>query len=322
MTAAVSQQSRPAPLVPDLFAERELLNALGMALALVDRAHARTVAFTLNELGEIDLPSAVPATADDQALLRALATLYLASQLEFAGLVPAVESLSGLAISGGVSADLGKAASLVAEFWKARNQRLHEAERRAFFSQLFGAETSENAPGARPATNAAFDDTMITLCESLYKLDERTADAQYGSPPAQATIRAAALEVANNLLHRGPGIAVYAAQEIIATIRQCIQILQQTSIQHAFSEHNVWGVVRAVLSRNAHAEPDVDNYVRRGKAGLMVLSWLADSLPAIGGGLQLVVSLDHPVIAAAQEWLESSLAVRESAAPTSGEPSA
>jgi hypothetical protein len=128
-------------------------------------------------------------------------------------------------------------------------------------------------------------------------------------------MRAAALAVADNLLHRGPGIAVYAAQEIIATIRQCIQILQQTPIQRAFSEQTVWGVVRAILARYGHAQPDVDTYVRRGKAGLVVLSWLADSLPTLAGGFSLVVNLDHPVISAAQDWLESSLAVREGAAP-------
>src|SRR5205814_495829 len=114
---------------------------------------------------------------------------YLASQLEFAGLVPAVETLSGVGISGGISADLGPAADLLAHFWQERNQRFHEQERRGFFARLFGAETADPAP----AGNAGFDDTMITLCESLYKLDEQGVDEHFGSPSAQAKMRAAAL---------------------------------------------------------------------------------------------------------------------------------
>lgn len=285
-----------------------------MALSLVERAHSRTLALALDEQGQINLPPAAPATADDQALVRALATLYLASQLELAGLVPAVETLTGVAMSGGITVDLGPAAKLLHDYWLGRNQRFHPAERRAFFARLFGVEIANDvSPGPVPV-NAGFDDRMITLCESLYKLDERTYNVQYGSPPAQASMRSAALAVADNLLHRGPGIAVFAAKEIVATIQQCIQILQQSTVQRAFSEQSVWGVVRAVLGRYARSQPDVDTFVRRGKAGLVVLSWLADTLPSLASGFSLVVPLNHPVISAAQDWLESSLAVREGAA--------
>lgn len=288
--------------------DTELLRALGLASTLINRAHERALAFALNDYGELDLPSPSPATPDDQALLRALSTLYLASQLELAGLVPAVETLSGVAISGGLQADLGDAASLIAEFWKQRNQRFHEAERRAFYSRLFGAETVLAAPSGTVQSNRGFDDAMITLCESLYKMDEQTA---YGQSSAPARMRAAALRVAENLLHRGTGVDVFAAQEIVATIQQCIQILQQASLQRAFFERSVWGTVRAILRRYNQTEPDADNYVRRGKSGMMVLSWIAGALPDLAGSSPVAVDLDHPVIASAEEWLESSLAVRE-----------
>jgi hypothetical protein len=292
--------------------DARLFRALGQALGLIDRAHERTFAFALNDFGEVELPTATPATPDDQALLRALSTLYLASQLELAGLVPAVETLSGVAISGGVQGDLGEAATPIAEFWKARNQRFHENERRAFYTRLFGTETVLAAPAGTPHSNRGFDDAMISLCESLYKLDEQSS---YGHSSAPARMRAAALRVAENLLHRGTGVDVFAAQEIVATIQQCIQILQQPSLQRAFHERSVWGTVRGILRRYNQTEPDADNYVRRGKSGMMVLSWIAGALPDLAGSSPVAVDLDHPVIASAEEWLESSLAVREDSVP-------
>ena len=55
-----------------------------------------------------------------------------------------------------------------------------------------------------------------------------------------------------------------------------------------------------------------------GLRAIVALSWLADALPALDGPTPATVPLDHPVIAAAEEWLESSLAVREGASPAPG----
>src|SRR5689334_8295370 len=80
------------------FPAASLLALVGQAQALVSLSHARAFALPLEELGDIDLPPAAPATADDQAQIRSIGPLYLASQLEGARLVPTVESLSSLAV--------------------------------------------------------------------------------------------------------------------------------------------------------------------------------------------------------------------------------
>ena len=69
---------------------------------------SRACALALDDYGDIDLPRA-PGSADDQAQLRALATLYLASELEAAGLIPAVETLVRLARAAALPGDLGDA---------------------------------------------------------------------------------------------------------------------------------------------------------------------------------------------------------------------
>ena len=317
MTAAAvweAQRTYPPAPVPD---DASLLSALGHALALAD--HAQAVALALDQLGDIDLPDAVPASADDQSQIRAIAPLYLAAQLEEAALVPAVETLSGLAVSGGLPVDLGSAASLIESFWQQRNERFHENERRAFFARLFGADNSESLSSAhgRPVVNAIFEDLMIDLCESLYKLDEQSIGGSYSGPHQQTRVLTAARNLAENLLNKGGGMTAFAAKEILSTIQSAVQILQQPAVQHAFGARSLWAAVRAVASRYLQTDPDTSAYVTRGKSGLILLSWLADSLPRLNGG-QPLVTLDHPVIGAATEWLQASLSIHEATTQAGG----
>lgn len=288
-----------------------LLSAVGLALGLIERSKTRTLSLTLSATGAIELPDAAPVLADDQAVIRAAATLYLASQLEHAGLVTAVETISGLAIGGSI---LNNASSLIeplGKFWQGRNERFREEERRAYFSRLFGAETMEELDHPPRGVNDGFEESMIGLCESLYKLDEiPSGDANMAAAPV-ARIRPRARFVVSNLLRRGTGFAAFAAEEIITTIRACIQILQIPQIKLEFGAASLWEVVASVNERYRHVDIDVQNYVRRGKAGLEVLSWLADILPVLTFGGVIDLSLTHPVIVASEAWLASSLAIRE-----------
>ena len=44
---------------------------------------------------------------------------------------------------------------------------------------------------------------------------------------------------------------------------------------------------------------------------MTVLSWLADAVPHLENMAVLLVSLDHPVIPAAVDWMEAALAIGE-----------
>src|SRR5712691_6383604 len=132
----------------------------------VDAADAarleRAIQLTLGLLpgdGGIDLPPESSSPADQQSL-RGLASMYLASELEGAGLVPAVEALAG---------DVGPAGAMLVEFWRTRSQRFTAAERQAFFGRLFGhaAGPTLAGPGGR---NDEFEGLMINLTEAIHKL--------------------------------------------------------------------------------------------------------------------------------------------------------
>ena len=313
MSAAALHELRRPPSEAALPDGASLRAALAQAFALVQRAHSRTVAFQLDQSGGIVLPDTTPATGDDQAQIRAIAPLYLAAQLEDAMLVPSVELLTSLAMSGGLPVELGAAAGSIAEFWRQRHERFTENERHAFFAQLFGSESNSSETHGQTGhvhMNSAFEELMIDLCEALYKLDEQATSA-YGSPQQQTRLRATAQNMAQNLLERGVGAVTFAAQEILKTVQGAIQILEQPGVQHAFGVRSLWDVVKWVATRYLHTEPSTSVYVTRGKSGLIVISWLADSLPLLNSG-QPLLTLNHPVIPAAADWLQASLSIRES----------
>src|SRR5260370_2148200 len=82
--------------------------------------------------GGIDLPPESSSPVDQQSL-RGLASMYLASELETAGLVPAVEALAGAFESGGLVGDVGPAGAMLVEVWRARSHRFTPAARQTVF---------------------------------------------------------------------------------------------------------------------------------------------------------------------------------------------
>src|SRR5205814_7420719 len=87
--------------------------------ALPRRADApllRALAKALADLGDIDLPDTAP-TAQDAQNLEVIAPLYLASELEQAGLLRTAELIAGLFASGTIAQPLGPTSQLIASFW-------------------------------------------------------------------------------------------------------------------------------------------------------------------------------------------------------------
>ena len=288
---------------------KRLLESIVHATSLAQRAYSSAISLSLNDYGNIDLPGLTPATAEDQAQLRAVAPLYLAAQLEEAQLLPVVETLCGLAVSGGISVELGTAVTQIEAFWRQRNDRFQQNERQSIFTRLFGADVVQGN-SRELSLNQEFDNLMINLCESLYKLDEDSLGDASITPKGNYRVLVAARSVADNVLSRSGGITAFAANEILGTIQSAVQILQQPSVQHAFGARSLWTLVRTFAARYLHTNSNTATYVTRGKSGLIILSWLADVLPQLGDGEKLL-TLDHPVIGSAAEWLQASLAIRE-----------
>jgi hypothetical protein len=249
---------------------------------------------------DVELPPIVGSDAD-QAHLRSVAPLYLAAELEQAGLVPAVELVGGLFVSGGLSGDLGPASSLLMRFWQERHNRFTAPERQAFFSRLFG-DTSGPALAIGSGTNTDFEPLMTALTSALVNLqDSPLLPARYAS---EVPWRTAALELAANLLPRSGGMAVFVARDLLQTIQQALDILRQRPVQAQFRANSVWEAVSNIRQMKRGPVHDVGEHVTRGKAGMLVLAWLAESVPALNSNQQLI-SPDSPLPAAAASWLDA-----------------
>ncbi|WP_321812653.1 hypothetical protein [Burkholderia sp. BCC1985] len=288
-------------------ADAGLAAAIRSGERLVERATAHGLAFALDELGDIAIPDPVAARVD-KAQLRALASLYLAADLEPAGVIPAVEALAGLSASGAVGVDLGGAEPLVANWWRHRAEKLAAGERAAFYARLFG--TAYGPAAADAERNVQFEECMLVLCEALYKLDETPGADPGGDPGRQARVRNAARALAQNLGAACTGVTAFMAGEIVGMLRDAFAILGHVDLRHGFAARDIWGVVAGIgrLSRLPPAQPAA--YVRRGKAGMTVIAWLADVADALGGASPLLRT-DNPVIASAADWIEATLSLGE-----------
>lgn len=293
-------------------ADAMLASALATGDALVACATAHGLAFALDELGDIDIPEPSAARID-RAQLRALATLYLAADLEPAGVIPAIESLAGLTSTGAATIDLGAAEPLLVAWWRKRNERSSAAERNAFFSRLFG--TASGPVAADAERNAQFEDRMLELCESLYKLDELSTGEPYGGTAQQARVRAAARAMIQNLGQAGGGITAFMAGEVIVALKDAFAILGHADLRRDFAAHDIWDVVAGIarLSRRRATPPAP--YVRRGKAGMTLIAWLADVADRLGTTGGPIVTIGHPVVGSAADWIEATLDIGEAAAP-------
>jgi len=300
-----------AAIVP--VADALLGSALSAGGRLMDRATAYGLVFALDQLGDIDIPE--PAAARiDQAQLRALATLYLAADLESAGIIASVEALAGLGSTGATSIDPGGAAPLIADWWRRRHDRLSAAERHAFFSRLFG--TASGPVAADVNRNVSFEDRMLELCEALYKLDEIPTGDPWGGSMQQARVRRSARALTQNLGEAGGGITAFVAAEVIAALQQAFAIISHPDLRGAFTARDIWGVVSGI-ARQARVRFDPPGpYVRRGKAGMTVIAWLAEVSGQLGSPGGALVAIGHPVVGSAIEWIEATLDIGEAIAPT------
>jgi hypothetical protein len=274
-------------------------------------ASAASAAVALEDYGAIDLPP--PSLAVDQAQLRAMATLYLAAELEGAGAIPAAEALVRLARAGALSRDFGEATGLMQSFWQSRQERIGSAERLAIFARLFG--TPGATDDAHAPRNAAFEERMIDLCEALYRLDEGGAA---GGIAAQTRVRSAARRLLSVLVQASTGFTALVAQEVLSALKLSLAILVHADVKAAFGARGLWDVVTAIDHLLREPVRPHALHLRRGQAGMTLLAWLADCAPRLDATGGTLVTIGDAVIEAAADWLEASLSLSET--PPSAEP--
>lgn len=302
----------PVPLFsddPQPYADQELEQ-------LVEEADEHSTALRANGylqgfdiLGDIDLPPG-PETHIDRDELRALASLYLAADLEPAGVIGSAESFAALLASGAIRVDLGPVGPLLAQFWRNRHDRIDKRERIAFFGSLFGA--SYGAGMADRYVNSRFEPLMLNLCEALYRLDEMASDPVYGGVAHQSRVRAAAGNLLGNLAQVGGGATAFLSVEVIRLLKEALSILKHPHLRGVLMARDIWGVITSIDRLVHRSSVDPRAFVRRGRAGMLVIVWLADVAAAMKEQrYEPVVRLDHKVIPAAVDWLQASLLISE-----------
>lgn len=273
------------------------------ALALANRALRQVeridvVAFA--DLGDIALPPVVGG-ADDQDLLRFVAPLYLASELEAAGLLDALDTMARLFASGGVQRDLGGAVEPLTDVWRTRHRRFNGDERRAIHGRLFGGDPTATLGGA--VANSSFEPTFIGLVERL---------ARAAGGPLQRTvvtgIAEQARQVAYNLSGAAAGVPSLAARELLGAVETALRVFGIAEVQRWLNARSVWSALDSAnrrFGRSGVRTPDVISHVRRGRSGVVVFAWLADALPA----LRSSTAVPRPVVDAAIEWADATIAL-------------
>ena len=288
--------------------DKQLTQLIEQGTSQVKEALASAFALAFDSLGTIELPPGAEARVD-RAQMRAFAALYLAADLEPAGIFSAVENLAALAASGSLQADLGPVATPLHAFWRNRNNRVTRDERLAFFGRLFGASYGA---WAATGTNNQFETYMLALCESLYQLGDGIHRNPHGGISNQTRIRTAARNLIHNLVSAGGGATPFMAQEIMNGLKEALAIVKHPHLQGVFGARDIWGVVERI-NRLAQS-PILGNpkvFVSRGQAGMHIITWLAEAAGRLRiYGAPLVANNDQ-VISASVEWLQASLTIGE-----------
>lgn len=257
--------------------------------------HAENFAVMLAELGHIELP---PATYADPMQLRAIASLYLAATLESAGLIDAADDLVRMVRTGMLTGDLGEAATAVQAFWRDRRDHIQPNERQALFARLFGtpSETLDMDAGS----NAAFDEHMLDLCDAIIKAAESGAPRQ---------LHVAATRLAENIGGTANDALLMMAREIIDTLSKAIAILNNPAIRAMLAARTLWDAVGAIDRRLKRPPRGTLNHLRRGRAGMAVIAWVADILTEVDRDGPAALIPPEIIVSAALDWIDETVAL-------------
>jgi hypothetical protein len=262
--------------------DARLLTALSLARDTARRAVVRAQA--LAELGDIELPDGAPTAADAQQL-EVAAPLYLARELERAGVLKTAELVAGLFVSGAIMQPLGPTAKLIGEFWKTRQQRLTEAEREQLLTQAFEPRSFE------PLMGALCDALVNQLVDPLH-----VADVQ-----GQVAVQQAASSLSEWLAPRMQGMAAYAAHDILEALSKATHFLRDRMLQSAFGVHDLWGLIDVVGSGQGGSVGQARKWADLGQEGARVLTWVAQSV-ARGARFDPASPEGQQLMASAQGW--------------------
>lgn len=292
-----------------------LETALHQAQAVL--AHAHDCAVSLALIALPDLPDTPLSRVEDVAILRAIAPLYLALELEQTGLMKAGSILAGLYASGAIRLGQGQSAERLIRFHRGYEARLPSGDRHASYLRLFGSAPEGAAPFATVgAVNTGFEDAMLGLAEAMHRY-ANTSPLHLNPVAARNAIRSAARALASDLVLRGGGATAYIAAETLKQMQEVIGILSAPDVKAALGARTIWQAVSAVDALGSRRAPGhhlfeqntARQHLQRGRAGVVLIEWLARHAADLFGVGQLRLDRDDPILSQGTTWLEATLSL-------------
>lgn len=207
--------------------------------------------------------------------LEAAAALYSGSQLEQLDPFALVDRLVELWMRGGVPTGATSSASRRLDgYWLHRAERLDAEERRAIYARVFDED---------------FDERWAALVASLAQSE---GDAGDRAEDVRGVLNAAVDES-----------VLLAAPQLIAHLREALEILDDPEILNAYGARDIWQLVDTLARLELGREFDVVRARTMAAAGTLIIGWLAEETEAVPPGAR--------VTDAAAVWLSAASGFRE-----------
>jgi phage gpG-like protein len=122
-------------------------------------------------------------------------------------------------------------------------------------------------------------------------------------------MRMSAERVAENIAEVANDMVLMMARDIISSLSQAIAILNHPAVRAALTARTMWDAVAAIDRRLRRPARPTLSHLRRGRAGMVVLAWLADFVERADRAGGTRIDSDNPVLGAALDWVDETIAL-------------
>lgn len=235
----------------------------------------------------------------DSATLQVMATLYLQSELEQAGVITVADMLTDARYQ--LSIYNAASAKLLDDFYRDRREWPDRKSRENIFARVFGIGSTAGSY-SNSVINRDFQSYFANLCLSIKRFYDDARWRKSADPMLDTAIKQAATNLLVNLGSRGFGDLYDSARRIQTQLNRAIKILSDEGIGNTLRSRGMWNVLSAVLAPNV---PDFARLTTRGQSGLQLLNWLAVVLPLIAEErfTRPLIPPNSPIPGLAESWL-------------------
>jgi hypothetical protein len=248
----------------------------------------------------LDLPALQPSLSDlpSAATVGVFGALYLAAELEQAGVVPIAELLAEERYTLNLASY--EAAAKLEDFAMRGREWYDRAGRLQIYARLFGIGAAATNDGGA-LVNREFVPLLASLCRALARYADVSQSGYVGG--LEATVRMSAQALLANIAPRALGNTQLAARRLEDQVRRAVDVLREPAIGALVGARTLQQTIVNILGNDA---PDVQRLIDTGLAGQKVLLWLAGTLPRIAGSSrEPLIAYGDPVSVTAGLWLHA-----------------